>query len=764
MNVICGRCETEYEFDDALVSERGTTVKCTNCGFQFRVQQSRAGHRAQPERWLVRQPSGTELVFSSLGELQRAIAAQQVHLADSLSKDGHDYRPIRDVAELVPFFHGALKSAAPGGHKSTLIGMAQGPFDSGSMDTVERLAAKVIEPAVKKRSEPPPYPPRTPLGGVGPAENSVDVYVPPSGRVPQFAAVDENDTASAVGPPATPPPVLDLDDPRTRPMSSDVPTQRAEVLSERAAPKPEAPIPPAAPAPNADGIDRRDRQAPPADMASTQVSRGSEPSGHSDSEPPSSRRSPRSVIPAPIVAPPPRRRAGRMRWVVALVLLGGGVLLLKTVGKGYLSQFTSQESSLLKADARVQALLSAGEQHIVSGDLEAAKAEFDKASVLAESHAGVLLGLARIEAVRADRVWLKQYLLPKDAAAAIESANNELRVRTAKLGAALDAAVAVAPEDSRTVLLEIDFKRIQGNPGAARALIARLKTDASDPGTAYVLAALDVAESAPVWSTVLLRLRTAMASDRGLGRAQALLIVALAESGDITAAEKELEKLRALESMHALSELLSAFVKRVPEQVPAAESPAAGASGASAAASGSAETAAVSDFRGALDAAVAARRTGDLGRSEALLERALQLEPGNVEATAGLGDLAKRRGQLSKARSYFEAVLTRNPDYIPAVVGLADIKWADGDRAGAVTLYERVAAGTVYYEHARRRVDQAARGIAKGDLPTPPADEPNNTAQISAPAQQAVPESEDLPSAPKIKTADPYIDTTDLPQ
>ena len=37
MDVQCERCKTEYEFDDALVSGRGTTVRCTNCGHQFKV-------------------------------------------------------------------------------------------------------------------------------------------------------------------------------------------------------------------------------------------------------------------------------------------------------------------------------------------------------------------------------------------------------------------------------------------------------------------------------------------------------------------------------------------------------------------------------------------------------------------------------------------------------------------------------------------------------------------------------------------------------
>src|SRR6188472_2353065 len=69
MDVRCSRCGTEYEFDDALISERGTTVKCTNCSLQFKIFPS-AGNAASPERWLVRTASGRELVYTSLRELQ----------------------------------------------------------------------------------------------------------------------------------------------------------------------------------------------------------------------------------------------------------------------------------------------------------------------------------------------------------------------------------------------------------------------------------------------------------------------------------------------------------------------------------------------------------------------------------------------------------------------------------------------------------------------------------------------------------------------
>ncbi|MGB5812451.1 MAG: zinc-ribbon domain-containing protein, partial [Polyangiales bacterium] len=37
MDVTCERCGTEYEFDETLLSARGTSVKCTNCGHVFKV-------------------------------------------------------------------------------------------------------------------------------------------------------------------------------------------------------------------------------------------------------------------------------------------------------------------------------------------------------------------------------------------------------------------------------------------------------------------------------------------------------------------------------------------------------------------------------------------------------------------------------------------------------------------------------------------------------------------------------------------------------
>src|SRR4051812_41676231 len=111
MDVRCNRCATEYEFDDALISERGTTVKCTNCGYQFKIF-PREGKGLAPERWVVRTASGRELVYTSLRELQRGIADKKVGTNDLLSRGKQAPRPLGSIPELEPFFQ-VLASSTP---------------------------------------------------------------------------------------------------------------------------------------------------------------------------------------------------------------------------------------------------------------------------------------------------------------------------------------------------------------------------------------------------------------------------------------------------------------------------------------------------------------------------------------------------------------------------------------------------------------------------------------------------------------------------
>ena len=103
MDVTCEHCSTEYEFDDALISARGTTVQCTQCGYRFRV---RAGDPSE-DVWRVRTRQGTSLEFTSLQKLQEALARREVGAEDELTRGSSELRRrIGTIPELEGFLGG----------------------------------------------------------------------------------------------------------------------------------------------------------------------------------------------------------------------------------------------------------------------------------------------------------------------------------------------------------------------------------------------------------------------------------------------------------------------------------------------------------------------------------------------------------------------------------------------------------------------------------------------------------------------------------
>jgi predicted Zn finger-like uncharacterized protein len=174
MDVTCERCGTAYEFDDALVSERGTTVKCTNCGHQFKVRRPQQG-AGTPERWIVRTIDGRELEFRALRELQAAIAQALISRDDVLSRGGSRPRRLGNIAELEPFF-----AAAAGSVHSTTLGL--GPKNPPRVRT--------------------PTPGGLPPAGAAPGRGEVSIAIPlPKGEGQHEEPDDNNETRVMEGPP-----------------------------------------------------------------------------------------------------------------------------------------------------------------------------------------------------------------------------------------------------------------------------------------------------------------------------------------------------------------------------------------------------------------------------------------------------------------------------------------------------------------------------------------------------------------------------------
>jgi tetratricopeptide (TPR) repeat protein len=311
----------------------------------------------------------------------------------------------------------------------------------------------------------------------------------------------------------------------------------------------------------------------------------------------------------------------------------------------------------------------------------------------------------------------------------------------------------------------VDALRLSGNVAKARELVGSLGADASQPETAYVLAALDLAESSPTWPTVVDRLRTAAAAERGAGRARAALVYALASSGANDDASAELAKLDSSATQGGLAARLRAFVQEKSANAPAASGVAGKTSSPTVlagavqpkppGAESAGEASPKGDFRKLLEDASAAKRSGDLTRADALYRAAREQQPNNVEALAGLGDVARARGDSATAVGYYENVLHQNPTYLPALIGSADLKWAAGDKVGALFLYRRV-------------VNQTDPGTPYGQRAAARIAESQSAGTGSAPAVAPAPEKKPAAEPPAPKTPPPAqtpsdIDTSDLP-
>lgn len=724
MDVKCERCSTEYEFDDALVSGRGTTVKCTNCGHKFKIRRSDGDF--SEDFWNVTTGDGRTLVFTSLRELQRAIQGYLVERNDRLSRGGLPPKAIGQIPELVPFFEqreAAKRSQHSGRPVRTQDGLGPASTALAQGSTRPRQATKPEFPA------PPPHGSndganKTTLIGTGPVteEPAIPAAAPPAtaapARAPSSPPATERQPEPAFEPPAAkpasaPPPVPP---PRQRDSMNTVPLKR---------PTPPPP-PPATPrVSNPPPLPERAlRSSDPGPVAalSAEAARASEPAASSsppvvDVSSPLPPRAPRSLLSEiederdrvrgasasmPDGLAPKRRGVGG--FIVATVVVGcalmlGAVWAQKNLGTTLGGKPPAPAATV---DPRVATFLATGEKALADGNLELAKESFDKASALSEKEPHVLLGVARLAAVRADVAWLKSRLLPADAADDHRIVRDNLSELASAARQAADDALLVAPEDPAALRAKIDAARISGDREGARALVAKIAASSAqralDPETAYVLAALDLAEAEPLWSTVIERLKVASSAETGPGRARAALVYALARAGDAAGARAEVERLVAMTRAHPLLPLLRAFADRAAP----ADARDAGAADAAPTVAAASDTGAVArpagggggalptDARTLVSQGERARVKGDYERARALFSAAVEKNPNDSEALAGLAAIAYAQRDLAGARASYKRVLSINPNYMPAVVGLADVEWDAGDRATASKMYKDI--------------------------------------------------------------------------
>lgn len=738
MDVRCEQCQTEYEFDDALVSGRGTTVKCTNCGHKFKIRR-RDGDFSE-DFWNVHTADNKTLVFTSLRELQRAIQGRVVHRTDMMSKGGHPPKPIGQIPELAPFFVPrttrdfgeamtpsqppplpATSQAPPPplpppssskrDRSSTQPGFPPASSTLGALkktlvgpgDDLAAIARSVIE---QSQSRPPP---------VRPSRPAAHSLPPAQSRPPPLPSSSPSQTPPMTRSRTEPPPPTDRAPPNTERMARrrSIPPPLPETPSHRPQKDTQpihAPFEVSSPLP------------PPTPVVLRTM-------GYDPDE------AVRDAMPTLSDAPPSmgkRRSVGG--FVVAVVVLLGVGMIGAVWARDHLGVTLGINKPVVQTpvrDPRVTELLAVGDKALLDGNLDLSQQNFLKASALAEKDPQVLLALSRLAAVRADEPWLRMRLLPSDATDERRLAKERLGELAQGARKAADDAVLAAPDDLAAVRAKVDGLRISGDREGARALVGRIQPTASTPETAYVLAALDLAEPEPLWSTVVERLRLAATGESGTGRARAALIYALVQSGDTAGAKVELDRLAAMPRPHPLLGLLRSIVDHAPAPIAKLD---AGVLDASVAGLDKGDKPAKGDKpdkgdrplsgdpRVLVSQAEKARGRGEYERARSLYSAALEHDPGDTEALNGLAAIAHAQRDLNGARNAYKRVLSINPNYVPALVGAADVDWESGDRASAMRSYkdivDRFPEGT-YPPRVRQRLEAAAPAPAPAPSPAP---------------------------------------------
>jgi predicted Zn finger-like uncharacterized protein len=627
MDVLCPQCAYAYELDDALVTSAGTLVRCTRCDHKFR-----AACAAEEEPWVVQTFDGGSARFRNLADVQQAIVRGELGRSDLLARGRGPARPLGSIVELDGFFD----------EQARLAGEARGTIPFGSV------------------------PDDIPTSPTLPGDSSA-IAIESVHSLPDVAQALTSHSVSGLVPSA----------PRAPGATANVPRQGSGTY-----PPPPPPQLPASPF----GAPQFPAPSPVLvthERGTSASYAGPTPlSGTYASEPPRTA--------APIAIKPKARATG---WIVAaslLVAVGSGAFLL---GRRY-----------TKGGAAAPAESPAFDFDVAFADVRAGR--IDKAREAADAMSKVMGADPRLLALRAE------------VAVASADVASSMAAVAQKLGAADAPSLALAAEEAASQAMKAAERAAESSPEApetlerlaaacslsgararARQFVERLGGDESKH--VYVRALVAALEGR---DDRALRLERAFAVEPFRARMRALAEHLGAADG--VAPAGLVAALRASTESAAVLRWLDALPAAAPVDAGAAESKSARASAAGddfgvpfegadsndAPAGGAARSSrkVTGDPRKALEEGERARRRGDLEQARALFQVALDANPLDSEALAGLGDCARDARDASSAITFYRKALSANPSYLPARIGLADAQWSAGDRAAAAKAYRDI--------------------------------------------------------------------------
>lgn len=642
MDVSCNRCGTDYEFEETLVSTRGTTVKCTSCGHLFKV--FRGGTQEQTPTddsrpWLVRRRNGDVEPLVSLGDLTRMIARSEITTEDEISRTGQAWKKLGEIAELQGFFanpkraQAALTATPPLGLESPTgrpsrtsdaplpIGVSSSP--PVSRTEVTQPGIEPSEPAIRV-TETPPSAPITPRPGkqTRPKEPARHELPKPT------LTVDE-------------PPSAQEHTPRERPSART----RAKARQSSSGAGNSVPPPPA---PSVTSV------RPPAPSQPSSI--------RPPAPPPPAPPQPQRVATVEAPSPEPKRFPwGRVVALVALVGLGMGAYAW--------ARRLSVEPAKVAPSAP---FMDRGDEALALHDVRRfsdAVTDYTKALAFNELDADALTHLSRAHAIWAEAL---ENVAQWDAMRATD-ARVERKRQVANARAQAELALRAKPGDRAAEIAMVDALRLDGAINAARTRLDRVMDTSTrnDAESLRVAALLAAAESDGDLSQALQVATRAVESDPELIRTQILLAKLLLASGDIATARERVRTVLSKHPGHKLAGMLLSVIeaKAVAASTPVpSAAPDAGAPNDAATAPNSASTEVTP---------AAATEPGPVATASPEL-------PNTYEELIRRGDSLLERGAIKTAKEAFTKALTLRPGAAPALTGLGYIALEKGDAAGAI--------------------------------------------------------------------------------
>jgi predicted Zn finger-like uncharacterized protein len=770
MDVRCEKCQAEYTLDETLVSPTGTAVRCTNCGFVFRVSSKQPAEGGQAT-WTLRQANGKIVPFDRMSLLQDWISRGVVSREDMISRGGREWKRLADLAEMKPFFDAAELSQ---GTQPVGAGFPQAHGAEAHQPTIRHQIARGEETAAQRPM------PTAPMVQIQTDKSThFTPSAPPAPPKPSappapMATVIERTTLSKT------------ESPTVRAHSPSLPFAQTAVGVPAFVPS----SPPPAHAPNAP-------QSHEPDLSMSQVPAAAEERWEAGraprvENPAWAEKQPHFPTPLPDDdedAPPVKRHVGR--WValaIVLALVGAGFYVFMyrpELVRAALGRFVEAPD-----DTRLQAFFIKGRESFLLDTENAfvqADREYHKVLALDERHAPTLAALSEMYAVWAQYVVDQEYDTRIDAAVAkgsephlrdLARLKNEFDHKIADAERWGSQAVAAAPALPAAHLAMADVLRLKGDLAGAEEHLARADSPETADAKTYVAALIAVQKGVAPEELLEPIRRVAHSEAEPVLRALYREARILAATGKVAEAKEVLAKLLEVNSDHEMARDLAARIDAgqvvvltekaaaaeeqrlanadLPEVVapptPPSESPPKQVAAVSTG-GGTGVGAGGGGAGGSPDAMLARaaklQETGNTAEAKDLFERVLEQRPNDIDALSGLAYCYLDQGAKGQAIATFRRALAVNPSYGPAIIGLAETYKAQGQKDQALKYYKQylsIHPSSKYSAQAERNAAELERELSESGAAPPqtqetPPEAPQGGAGSASPSTEGQPAS-----------------------